>query len=471
MASIKLLGNKRYFTDIKDEKNEDIKNEFNPPIVKLINYTEKEINDLILEELDSSWNQKNYKISKKEPLKNEKYKIKKNFSTNIKIFKDSNRNLLNKVRSNNDLLNQERNYISYCLEMKNYSIEDLIVINKSKNIEFKKFNLILDIDSTMIKAVELNEINIKQKDTYIEVKGTINNNQFFELYYRYRPYLFYFIKEIKNYFNIFISTLGHTNYANKILEDFKQKAEIIIPERNIISNINLDKFFKNISDFEGLSEKEELNNTVIFDDIVNFWIKPLGIKKDDNDIEQCIKCLIPSKRYIINNPNNGNDKAKYGLLVHNNIFEEKYNNMNTYSIDVDYQFVLERDSDSDEKKGKYGQFYYLTEFLKKCIRYSLFGNIPLVNAMDFYRKKVFENCKFNLKYLSNEWHFCITNIIKELGGTIVLSTEEATHFIVEGKTVSIKKDQIFVNVNYIFQCYFNLTRLNENEKKKNGAYN
>ena len=150
-------------------------------------------------------------------------------------------------------------------------------------------------------------------------------------------------------------------------------------------------------------------------------------------------------------------------MVHNDIFENNYNNLNNYSIDIDFQYILERDSDSE--KGKYGQFYYLTNFLKKCIRYSLFGRVPLVNAMDYYRKKVFENCKFNLKYLGNEWHYCITNMIKELGGSIVLNIEETTHFIIDTKKIPIKKDQIFVNVNYIFQCYFNLTRLNENEKK------
>lgn len=464
MASIKLLGNKRNYTHSIDDENENknCKIKIELPNINLIGYTIDEINYLNLKELDNSWNQ-NYNISKKLPLNNEKYKIKKNISKDFKIYKANKKYLLNKVRSNNDLINEEKNYIFHCLEAKNYSIKQIIDINNLKNIPFKKFNLVLDIDSTMIKAVELNEINFEKKDTDIQVKGMINNNGFFELYCRYRPYLFYFINEIKDYFNIFISTLGHTNYANKVLDDFKQKANINIPQKNIISNEFLNKLSKNLSDFECLSKQEELNNTVIFDDVINFWIKPLDLKKDEKDIEQCIKCLIPSKRYIINTPNSNNDRAKYGILVHNDIFENNYNNLNNYSIDIDFQYILERDSDSE--KGKYGQFYYLTNFLKKCIRYSLFGRVPLVNAMDYYRKKVFENCKFNLKYLGNEWHYCITNMIKELGGSIVLNIEETTHFIIDTKKIPIKKDQIFVNVNYIFQCYFNLTRLNENEKK------
>ena len=58
---------------------------------------------------------------------------------------------------------------------------------------------------------------------------------------RYRPYLFQFISELKDYFNFYISTLGQINYANKILDDLKRKTNINIPSRNIISNISEDK--------------------------------------------------------------------------------------------------------------------------------------------------------------------------------------------------------------------------------------
>ena len=469
MSSMKLLGHKRNFAFSKSDEDEEYRNyenEINFPKISL-DYTIEEMHSLNLNEPKKSWIQ-TYKISKKIRLNDERFKISKYFDksdisfTPVKKFC-----LFNKFCYNSDLLNQGKEYISHCLQMKNYSINQIININKSKNIQFKKFNVILDIDSTMIKSVEINEINFQKKDSDIQVKGQINNNTYFNLYCRYRPYLFKFIEEIKPYFNFFISTLGHTNYASKIIDDFKQKANINIPKRNIISS-NSDKICKNINEIEYLANNEkELNNTIIIDDVVNFWIKPYNVQKYEKDIEQCIKCLIPSKRYIINTPNNI-DKQKYGILIHNNIFERNYDNKNNYSIDVDFQYCIEKDSDSE--KTKHGQFYYLSKFIKKCTEYSLFSGIPLVNAMDYYRKKIFEDFKFNLKYLGNEWNFCIPNIIRELGGSIAISMDETTHFIIENKInmkniIKPKSNQMFINISYIFQCYFNLNRMNQYEKQ------
>ena len=468
MSSTKLLGQKRniFFSQSDEDEDEEYENEINLPKISL-HYTIEETDSLDLNEIKQSWNQ-TYKISQKLRLGNEKYKVVKSFASNLQNFTSYKKYYSNKkFIANNDLLSQEKEYISHCLEMKNYSINQIININNSKNIQFQKFNIILDIDSTMIKSVELNEINFKKKDGDIQIKGQINFNTYFNLYCRYRPYLFHFIEAIKPFFNFFISTLGHTNYASKIIDDFKQKTNINIPKRNIIAS-NSDKLCKSIYEIDFLANNEkELNNTIIIDDIVNFWIKPYNIQKSEKDIEQCIKCLIPSKRYIINTPNN-NDKQKYGILIHNNIFEKKYNNKSNYSIDVDFQYCIEKDSDSE--KTKCGQFYYLTKFVKKCVEYSLFSGIPLVNAMDYYRKKIFEDFKFNLKYLGNEWNFCIPNIIKELGGSIAISIEETTHFIIENridmkKIIKPKNNQIFINISYIFQCYFNLNRMNQYEKQ------
>ena len=464
MSSNKLLGHKRNFLFYKNDE-EEYENEIDMPQV-ILDYTEEEIDSLYLNEQEKTWNQ-TYKISKKIRLGDKSYTIAKNFPSNTKPFSpDKKVDLFKKSLSDNDLLNQEKEYIYHCLQMKNYSINQIIDINNSKKIKFHKFNIILDIDFTMIKSVELTEINFPKKDTDIQIEGLMNNI-FFQFYCRYRPYLFHFIEEIKPYFNFFISTLGHTNYANAIINDFNQKTNLNIPKENIISS-NSNKLCKNIYDIEFLANNEkELNNTIIIDDIVNFWIKPNNIPKSEKDIEQCIKCLIPSKKYIINSLNKM-DIPKYGILLHNNIFEKKYDNKNNYSIDVDLHYCIEKDSDSE--KTKYGQFYYLTKFVKKCVEYSLFSGIPLVNAMDYFRKKVFEDLKFNLKYLGNEWNFCIPNIIRELGGSITISMDETTHFIIDNeiklnKIIKPKNNQIIINISYIFQCYFNLNRMNPYEKQ------
>ena len=106
--------------------------------------------------------------------------------------------------------------------------------------------------------------------------------------------------------------------------------------------------------------------------------------------------------------------------------------------------------------------------MKKCIKFCLYSGKSLVDAMDFIRKKVFENCKFNLRYLDNDWSLVISKLINELGGEIVLSPDETTHFIIRDeinkeKVTWLKNDQYLININYIFLCYFNLYRMSELE--------
>ena len=369
----------------------------------------------------------------------------------------------------NELLKNEKEYLYHFLVMKNYSINELKQINLMKKIPEKKFHMILDIDSTMVKAVEKNDIPQPRKPDDFEISGSIDIMNKFEFYCRYRPYLFHFIHEIKDYFNFYISTLGHINYASKIIEDLRKKAEISIPQINIISNkIPGHKLVKSLDEITPIANyREELDATVIIDDMVNYWIKPPNVTKQEDELKQCIKCLIPSRRYVIQSPK-GPDTDKFGVLLHNNIFEDSYKKDLNYSIPIDYSLCIEKDSDSEN--GKKGQFFYLEMFMKKCIKFCLYTGKPLVEVMDFFRKKIFEGCKFNLKYLDSAWAIAISNVVSELGGDIVVDLDETTHFIINDKinkekTTWLRKNQNLVNINYIFQCYFNLFRMNELENQ------
>jgi hypothetical protein len=130
---------------------------------------------------------------------------------------------------------------------------------------------------------------------------------------------------------------------------------------------------------------------------------------------------------------------------------------------VDYSFCIEKDKDSEN--GKKGQFYYLEIFMKKCIKFCLYTGMSLVDAMDFFRKKVFEGCKFNFKFLDNEWINLAENLVDELGGIIVTNFDETTHFVIKDEInkekINLKSNQNIININWIFQCYFNLYKMNE----------
>ena len=400
-------------------------------------------------------------------LSDEKFKLKRNFNFASKNT-EKKIPIIKKPTKLNELSKNEKEYLYHIFLMKNYEINDIKTINLVKNIPEKKFHMILDIDSTMIKAVDKREIPLSKKPDDFEIYGMIDSMNRFEFYCRYRPYLFHFIHELKDYFHFYISTLGHENYATKIIADLIKKAQISIPQINIISNkIPGQKLVKSLSEIESLkNNKEELDDTVIIDDIINYWIKPPTFKKEDNEIKQCIKCLIPSKRYVIQSAK-GPDADKFGILLHNNIFEDSYNKDLTYSIPVDYSFCIERDKDSEN--GKKGQFFYLEIFIKKCIKFCLYTGKSLVEVMDFFRKKVFEGCKFNFQFLDNEWMDTIKNLVDELGGNVVTKFDETTHFVFKDevnreKIKSLRPNQHIISVNWIFQCYFNLFKMDELSK-------
>ena len=415
------------------------------------------------------WN-KAYKITKK---KLKEFKIEKNYISAVKEFNkktnntDENHNKINIIKDEND-------YISHCIGLHNYSIEQINEINKMKKISQKKFNLILDIDMTMIKSMDVNTSINHKKETDRKIRITANNSTY-QFFYRFRPYFFDFAKNLKNYFNFYISTLSHKNYAHEIISDFKNKTGINIISMSYRTDKTMDsKDHKYIDELFGLKSINEKNNTIIMDDTVCHWVKTDPTDKDIKDNIQNIKCLIPSKRYIMENPEKS-DKLSFYILIHNNIIEKGYDKNANYFLDLDYTYCIEKDS-IIKNNYKKGQLYYIELFLKKCIKFSLLSGTSLVNAMDYYRKKIFENCLFNLKFLDNGWHYRMISIIKDLGGKISLSVDDSTHFIIENtinskKLFNKKDNQKYVNVNYIIQCYFNLYKLDELDKYYNRVIN
>ena len=401
--------------------------------------------------------------------KETKLKLLKDFTINkcfiIKTERISKKIIFN-VNQQNSMENKSE-YIYHCLKISKYNLKQIIEITQI--IPYKKFNLVLDIDLTMIKAIELNDTLNKRKETDIEICGIANKRKF-HFYFRYRPYLFEFSKKLKKYFNFYISTLAHKNYAEKIVDNFKVETGILIPPSRISGRtdetMELKKKF--INELIPLSDIEELNNTIIIDDNISSWIKSEDLDKEKKDTMQCIKCLIPSKRYVMAFPQN-TENNKYCLLIHNNIFENGFSKFTDYSLDIEYSFCIEKDSISN---NDFGQLYFLELFIKKCMKFSLLSGIPIIEVINFYRKKIFEDCFFNMKYLDNKWSYTIKLIIKELGGNISLTVGEATHFIIENKinpnNIILKNvHQKYININYIFQCYFNLYKFSEDDDRYN----
>ena len=113
-----------------------------------------------------------------------------------------------------------------------------------------------------------------------------------------------------------------------------KKSNLIISDKRISCRkyeIMNTKKFKYINELISLSGKNKINNTIIIVDNIIFCLKPESANKNKNDTTLCIKCLIFSKRYILDIPQ-GNEDSKFEILIKNNILENGLIKNNIYSL-------------------------------------------------------------------------------------------------------------------------------------------
>ena len=167
MSTMKFLGQKRdqlikpeFECDFKEESTQSSYPEF-PFAVKYVNYSPTKITSLKLELYPDNWDEKKKSKDSKLKLNDDTFKIEKRFKID---FKKAEKVVppKNKSISMNEIYKNEKEYLYHFLFNKNYSINELKEINLSKNIPDQKFHMILDIDSTMIRAVDMID---KPKDT------------------------------------------------------------------------------------------------------------------------------------------------------------------------------------------------------------------------------------------------------------------------------------------------------------------
>lgn len=471
MSFPSLLNQKRQIQRNNFEDFED----FDESSLPKINYDSFNMNELqnILEiEEKNSWN-----IPKTKPNYNQiefKLTLKEQSNLKRKIFEQPKKreNILSKLIIDDSELSKntkEKNELEYKLHLFktfNYTLQQIKNINTEKNIPLKKINLILDIDLTMINATESateKDLKFKKKDTDILISGKSYNDNPYQFLFRFRPGLFEFINNIKNYCNFYISSLGHINYVNDILSYFKQKSGISINQENIIASPGVPKIYKRLEELININLDSELNNTIIFDDEISVWVKQdLSKLKKEKDILQSVKSLLLSKKYYPE-IHDFNNIVKYNILLRDN--------KNNYIQEVDY--VIGVETDQDYEKNKKNQLFYIEKFILKCIKLSWFTGMSIVNAMEYYRKQIFKDCCFCFKFISDTVMTKIYGIIQELGGTVSVKQNEVTHYVIDQV---VNKDQLtqkninkkFITPKYIYECYFNMTRMNENEKQFNG---
>jgi len=115
------------------------------------------------------------------------------------------------------------------------------IFSRRKNFKSKKINLVLDIDCTLIHALNFDEnsksSNIDPTDNLRIFEISINyNEKCYNLKFKIRKYVVEFLQNSFKFCNIFICTHGVEPYAKQVVKILNEQADICIPHENIIAN-------------------------------------------------------------------------------------------------------------------------------------------------------------------------------------------------------------------------------------------
>ena len=396
-------------------------------------------------------NKKKYlEKNNKEKIDNNVINLSENFINdyNEEIENENINNCFKEILDKPNLNKEEIQRLKYYI---NYFSEKLFN-NKNQN---KKINFIFDVDHTLIHCVQYNFAGFKHL-TFKDINSKGEGH--FIISYEIRNYAIEFIKNISKFCKIHINSLGVNKYISKIVNEFKKDYKI---------------YFETVTSKDDPKSKQEKkylnnswkNNTIVLDDSINVW---------ENDINN----VISSKFFSIKNYNYS--KSSYINFNFINERDWKDDNLNTFEKNELIDILTKEYFDSDELQLKY---------LEKNVEiiYKLFNyyNIPCYYSIKLIRLCVFSGFCFNIKFLDKLINKnLIIHIIKTCGGDYYdrckNNYKEITHVIyndiyidkkyekqnkikkeIRNFVMSFEKKIKIVNLRYIFDSYYFMTNLNE----------
>ena len=336
----------------------------------------------------------------------------------------------------------------------NVLVEQLPVEEAIRLSPERKINLVLDIDSTLIYSKDFNQIEVHHNkyisDDSHHIAITVEGHDY-EMIFNLRGYLKEFLQRMKKICNFYICTLSKEPYAKEIIKIIQDKTGITIPAQNIIAvteGIDNRNKKKSLSLFSNLEKNE---NKLIIDDSVAVW--------QESDLNY----LLPSKRYCsFNDP----DINMYFYQIET---KEGLRALDSPAI-ISENDVVPVYYESD-KTTNY-QLEHLANFIEKVFKLSISRNCSIAYAAKTIRKRVFDGLVIDLTYYGEYGNVgLLSELVIYLGGKITRDNPEVTHFIISQsnvkqfrrpKKIEGKLIQFFcVNAKWLFDCYFNLKRMNE----------
>ena len=380
---------------------------------------------------------------------------------------------------NNIELNQYLNEINFVIEDINekgfYTYEKIETKNIDKtileNITINdKTKLILDIDETLVYSQIIQEIPVQKnenfdknifnnlnpenigKDEYLLKIFSEFNEKIYILKLRIRPYISNFFKKLSPFCEFYINTMASKPYVVQVINILEKNYGLNISKENVIYTAPNEKKI--------LDEKITKNeNFLILDDNICAWNM------------NYITSIIPVQKFndfnYVQNPQNMDIIYQYYLFT-NKIycFNETKRNFINLKGNIPIPHCVEHiNSNSSDINAINGQFLHIPEIIIKSFILKKILNLPVRHCLHFIQNTLLKNC--TIYYTGYEQDF-IHEMIFLLGGSVVTNLNEnkkVTHFI-KNKNMDENYDDKFIDIKWIFDCFFNYKKCNEAEYKK-----
>ncbi len=200
-----------------------------------------------------------------------------------------------------------------------------------------EYNLILDLDNTLIFSLELYNSKINPKNNINRNILTQHNNFLCKLEHDIkeynvftRPYLNEFFNIVRNKYNLYVFTLANTIYAEKIISELEKKFNIKIINFWTMDNLKEKNLKKKTLEITNI----DLNKTFIIDDNINAWI---NTQEYLNIIYSVIKFYgYFGKQYI---SEKFEDINLYEVAIDNEIYKDIINIINTIEKKIEIKTI------------------------------------------------------------------------------------------------------------------------------------
>ena len=321
----------------------------------------------------------------------------------------------------------------------------------------EKINLILDIDETLVFSKLLKELQ-KDEDLNKAIDG-LQKDAKEDIYYipietndkvliykmQVRKNMAYFFKKLGNFCNFYVNTMACPLYVNEVVNILYKNYGLRftnIKENNIIYTSPQQKkcLPKEITKNE---------NFLILDDNICAW-----------DIS-FIPSIIPIRKF----------RDVYDQNEIKNVFYQYYLFSNKiYCFDEIKRPFLDSDKIPhciETLKHENSQLYYVCDMIVKSFAISRILEIPIRHALHFFQNAILKDCLIYYNSYDNSFVYEMINL---LGGTIVKDIKNATHIILNKNYPNQKNDfdncnKCILDIKWIFDCFFNLKKCDENNSE------